>query len=61
MRILFYNKIQGVIVKMDNKSDVLCAECMSISIGECENMYKEKGWESVIENGNLVEFIEVNI
>jgi hypothetical protein len=42
---------------MDNKTDVLCAKCMDISIGECENLYIEEGWVSVIDNGELKEFV----
>jgi hypothetical protein len=39
------------------ETDVLCAECMEISIGECENLYIESGYETVINNGVVTEFI----
>jgi hypothetical protein len=39
------------------ETDVLCAECIEISIGECENLYIEHGFESIIENGLVTEFV----
>lgn len=41
----------------------LCCECLNvtnITVGECENLYFERRYLSVIENGALEEFVQID-
>jgi hypothetical protein len=39
------------------ETDVLCAECMVVALGDCENLFIEEGMRTVISNGKIVKFI----
>lgn len=45
---------------MQNKK--ICCDCMEesgITLGECENIYWEYGFKTVLGNGMITEFIEM--
>jgi hypothetical protein len=53
-------KVEGK-KKMD--IDNLCCDCLDetgITLGECENLYHEYGFATVLNNGIITEFIEVS-
>jgi hypothetical protein len=44
------------------QNDKMCYECLTeanITLGECENIYWEYGFKTVLGNGMITEFVEM--
>jgi hypothetical protein len=59
-------KVEGKIrmntIEQIIKNGELCVDCMSevnITLGECENIYYEYNFKTVLHNGSIVEFEKI--